>query len=365
MCGLAGWASSVQPLEAHALASMVEALAHRTHEGESVCAVIDRQPRRSLVMAAAISEAELGISAALDGPIVNAAELRAELAKRGYTFKHKTDVELLVRAYQYWDKELVRHLRGAFAFALWDSRKERLMLARDRFGQKPLHLYQAAGVLYFASEVKALVRAPGVKAEVDMAAVGDYLRQRYVSGPRTLVSGVRKLAPGTYALWQFGNLRETRYWSPPDGEAAGIMSRAGSEPVEGFIERLDDAVRLHMASAGRVGALLSGGYDSAAIVALMKRHSDAVATFAAGFADDKKSELPAAARIAEHLGTSHHEVVLQRRDREDRQPANVRRRTADRDEGRIGEWVVRDPVRQGHRGCRRQVPHAGARSLLR
>ncbi|TMG78330.1 MAG: asparagine synthase (glutamine-hydrolyzing), partial [Betaproteobacteria bacterium] len=281
-----------------------------------------------LVMAAAISEAELGISAALDGPIVNAAELRAELAKRGYIFKHKTDVELLVRAYQYWDKELVRHLRGAFAFALWDSRKERLMLARDRFGQKPLHLYQAGGVFYFASEVKALVRAPGVKAEVDMAAVGDYLRQRYVSGPRTLITGVRKLAPGTYALWQFGNLRETRYWSPPDGEAAGIMPRAGGEPVEGFIERLDDAVRLHMASAGPVGALLSGGYDSAAIVALMKRHSDTVATFAAGFADDKKSELPAAARIAEHLGTSHHEVVLQRRDVLAQLPTLVARRDA-------------------------------------
>ena len=328
MCGLAGWASSAQPLETQALAAMVEALAHRTADGETVCAVIDRQPRRSLVMAAATSEAELGISAALDGPIVNAPELRAELAKRGYAFKQKSDVELLVRAYQYWDKELVRHLRGAFAFALWDSRKERLMLARDRFGQKPLHLYQAAGVLYFASEVKALVRAPGVKTEVDMAAVADYLRQRYVSGPRTLIAGVRKLAPGTYALWQFGNLRETRYWSPPDGEAAGIVPRAGGEPVDGFIERLDDSVRLHMASAGRVGALLSGGYDSAAIVALMKRHSDAVATFAAGFADDKKSELPAAARIAQHLGTSHHEVVLQRRDVLAQLPTLVARRDA-------------------------------------
>src|SRR5205085_4902856 len=136
--------------------------------------------------------------------------------------------------------------------------------ARDRFGQKPLHLYQAAGVLYFASEVKALVRAPGVKAEVDMAAVGDYLRQRYVSGPRTLVRGVRKLAPGTYALWQFGALRETRYWTPPDGEAQH-NSAARGEPVDAFIERLDEAVRLQMDAARPVGALLSGGFDSAAI----------------------------------------------------------------------------------------------------
>ena len=233
---------------------MADALAHRASEGETLCALIERQARRSLVMAASLSDAELGISLALDGPLANAAELRTELAKRGHRFKAKSDAELLLRAYQHWDKELVRHLRGAFAFALWDARKERLMLARDRFGQKPLHLYQAGGALYFASEVKALVRAPGVKTDVDMDAVGDYLRQRYVSGPRTLVAGVRKLAPGTYALWQFGQLRETRYWSPPDGEP-GIAPRAPAEPVAGFIERLDDAVRLHMEGVRPVGAL--------------------------------------------------------------------------------------------------------------
>src|SRR3954469_2647971 len=327
MCGLAGWASTAQPLEAHALAAMVEALAHRTRDGETVCAVIDRQPRRSLVMAAALSEAELGISAALDGPIVNAAELRAELAKRGHRFKGKGDAELLLRAYQHWDKELVKHLRGAFAFALWDARKERLMLARDRFGQKPLHLCQAGGVLYFASEIKALVRAPGVKTEVDMQAVGDYLRQRYVSGPRTLVAGVRKLAPGTYALWQFGHLRETRYWSLPDGEP-GMAPRAGAEPVEGFIECLDQAVQLHMDGARPVGAFLSGGYDSAAIAALMKRHGGSLLTFAAGFADDKESELPAAARIAKQLGSAHQEIVLQRRDVLAELPALVAQRDA-------------------------------------
>ena len=327
MCGIAGWASTSAPLDARALAPMAEALAHRGAEGETLCALIDRQPRRSLVMAAALSDAEHGISLALDGPIANAAELRAELAKRGHKFKGKSDAELLLRAYQHWDKELVRHLRGAFALALWDARKERLLLARDRFGQKPLYLHHAAGVVYFASEIKALVRAPGVKADVDMDAVGDYLRQRYVSGPRTLVAGVRKLAPGTYALWQFGNLRETRYWSPPDGEAA-VASRTTAEPVEGFIEQLDEAVRLHMDGARPVGALLSGGYDSAAIAALMKRHGESLATFAAGFADDKNSELPAAARIAKELGAAHEEIVLQRRDVLAQLPTLVARRDA-------------------------------------
>src|SRR5438067_4090878 len=274
MCGLAGWAATANAPELGALAPMAEALSHRNGD-EALCALIDRHARRTVVMAASSTDPELGISAALDGAIVNAAELRAELGRHGLALAAANDAELLVHAYRYWDKEVVKHLRGAFAFALWDARKDRLMLARDRYGQKPLHLRQAGAVLYFASEIKALVRAPGARPEVDAAAVSDYLALRYVRGPRTLVSGVRKLAPGTYALWQFGHLRETRYWSPPDGEAAGIMSRAGSEPVEGFIERLDDAVRLHTASAGRVGALLSGGYDSAAIVALMKRHSDA------------------------------------------------------------------------------------------
>jgi len=308
MCGLAGWATTGSAPDPHALASMAEALSHRTN-GEALSAVIDQQGRRAVVMAASISEND--ISVALDGAIINAADLRTQLTKRGYPLKGKTDAELLLRAYQHWDKEVVKHLRGAFAFAIWDASKERLMLARDRFGQKPVHLHQAGGALSFASEVKALVRAPGVKAEIDPGAVGEYLVQSYVRGPRTLLAGVRKLAPGTYALWQFGTLRETRYWSPPDGEAP--IARGPANPVDGFIQRLDEAVALNMQTP-RVGVLLSGGYDSAAIVALARAHHEHVTTFSAGFAEDKRSELAAAARVAQHFATQHHEIVLERRD---------------------------------------------------
>lgn len=308
MSGLAGWTSTTAAAEPGALASMVDALAHRN--SEELCAVIDQQPRRVVVLAASFADEANSISVALDGPLVNAAALRAELARKGYGFATDTDAEVLARAYQQWDKEVVKHLRGAFAFAIWDANKERLMLARDRFGHKPLYLANAAGRLYFASEIKALLRAPGVKAQVDVDAVGEYLSQRYVRGPRTLLSGVRKLAPGTYALWQFGNLRETRYWSPPDGQSA-IESQSG-DSVDGFIAQLDDAVKLNMSAD--VGALLSGGYDSAAIVALMSRHAKRINTFSAGFADDKKSELPAAAKLAKHFGTQHHEIVLAKRD---------------------------------------------------
>ena len=311
MCGIAGWAAGAHAPDPHALAAMAEVLAHRNDA--DVSALIDRKPRRTVVMAAGLIDETSGISLALDGAIVNAPELRAALAKRRYSFPTGSDAELLLRAYQHWDQEVVKQLRGAFAFALWDARKERLMLARDRFGQKPLHLHHAGGVLAFASEVKALVRAPGVRADIDSEAVGDYLRVGYVCGPRTLVRGVRKLGPGTYALWQFGALRETRYWTPPDGEAQQSKATR-EEPIDAFIERLDEAVRLQIDAARPVGALLSGGYDSAAIVALMKRHRDDAATFSAGFADDKQSELAAAARLAQHFGTAHHEIVLQRRD---------------------------------------------------
>ena len=326
MCGLAGWAATANAPELGALAPMAEALSHRNGD-EALCALIDRHARRTVVMAASSTDPELGISAALDGAIVNAAQLRAELGRHGLALAAANDAELLVHAYRYWDKEVVKHLRGAFAFALWDARKDRLMLARDRYGQKPLHLRQAGAVLYFASEIKALVRAPDARPEVDAAAVSDYLALRYVRGPRTLVSGVRKLAPGTYALWQFGNLRETRYWTPPDGDT-NLAPATAREPVEGFIARLDEAVRLHMDGARPVGAFLSGGYDSAAIVALMKRHSERIATFSAGFADDKQSELAAAARVAKHFGTGHREVVLARRDVLGALPQAVLRRDA-------------------------------------
>jgi asparagine synthase (glutamine-hydrolysing) len=306
MSGLAGWTSTTAAAEPGALAAMVEALAHRN--SEELCALIDRQPRRAVVLAASFNDDALSV--ALDGPLVNASSLKSELARKGYAFKGESDSELLARAYQHWDKEVVKHLRGAFAFAIWDANKERLMLARDRFGHKPLYLAAVGSTLYFASEIKALLRAPGVKAEVDVEAVGEYLAQRYVRGPRTLINGVRKLAPGTYALWQFGNLRETRYWSPPDGQSA--VEAGKGDDVDAFIAQLDEAVKLNMSS--NVGALLSGGYDSAAIVALMSRHAKRIATFSAGFADDKKSELPAAAKLAKHFGTQHHEIVLAKRD---------------------------------------------------
>lgn len=333
MCGLAGWTASRGGADPAVLATMLEALAHRHGPGESLSALVDRHPRRTVVLGASLVDRASGVSLALDGSILNAAELREQLARRGYAFAGPgeavdADAEVLLRAYQHWDKDVVKQLRGAFAFALWDARKDRLMLARDRFGQKPLYLAESGGALHFASETKALARVPGLAAEVDLAAVGDYLALGYVRGPRTLLAGVRKLAPGSYALWQLGMLREARYWAPPDGEAAPPPLADGHDAVGAFIEQLDQAVRVHMNGARPAGALLSRGYDSAAILALMKRHSEAVETFSAGFAEDRHSELAAAGELAKHFGTRHHELVLDKRELLARLPELVASRDA-------------------------------------
>src|ERR1043166_5172748 len=132
-----------------------------------------RQPRRNIVRGASLVELASGGALALDGELLNGAELRGELVSRGYSFAGESDAEVLLHAYQYWDKEVVKHLRGAFAFALWDLRKDRLLLARDRFGQKPLYIAERAGTVYFASEMKVLSRVPGVLDKVDLDAVGD------------------------------------------------------------------------------------------------------------------------------------------------------------------------------------------------
>jgi asparagine synthase (glutamine-hydrolysing) len=255
MGAIAGWASGAARDEA-ALAPMLESLAHR--KGDPLSGFIDRRRNCQVVFGASFYDAHSRIAVVLDGAIANREELRPWLAKRG--FQVNSDAELLLRAYQYWDKDAVKHLRGGFAFAIWDGRKERLFLARDRFGEKPLYLREVDGSLRFASEAKALA-LPG--DEVDLEAVWEHLAYHYVPGPRTLVKGIRKLPPATYALWQFRKLRETRYWIPPD-QKPSIEEASTIDPVEGFIQRLDDAVKLSLPG----GVFLSGGIDSAMIVAL-------------------------------------------------------------------------------------------------
>jgi asparagine synthase (glutamine-hydrolysing) len=326
MCGIAGWiADPKEKLGDEVIERVLEAIAHRGPDGAGVCAFDSRSTRKQVVLGhrrLAIIDPEgarqpwvderAGIALTFNGEIYNFRELRGELAKRGYRFTRDSDTEVLLRAYQHWDKEVVNHLRGQFAFALWDSRKERLLIARDRFGEKPLYLAEKNGSLYFASEAKALLRIPGISAEVELPAVWDYLAYRYVPGPRTLFKGIRKLPPGTYALWQFGRLREVRYWIAPDKKP--LLEKASDVSVEAFLAKLEEAVKLQMVSDVPFGAFLSGGLDSSTVVALMSRHNASVKTFSVGFGEDRYSELPYAGEVAKAFGTDHQEIVVSERD---------------------------------------------------
>jgi asparagine synthase (glutamine-hydrolysing) len=261
------------------------------------------------VMGASLWDTRAGIAVALDGTLANAGELRELLRRRNFRIEQGTGAELLVRAYQYWDKDVVRHLRGPFAFALWDSRKDRLMLARDRFGERPLYLQERDAGLFFASEAKALLKAPGARFEPDLDGMRECLALRYVPGPRTLFRGIRKLAPGTYAMWQFGRLQPTRYWTPPDRQPPGAAAPAAprKEAEAAFTATLAESAALCEGD----GVLLSGGIDSAMIVAVLSARGDGVRTFSLGFQGDRKSELAGARAVAKHFGTRHEEIVLE------------------------------------------------------
>jgi len=340
MCGIAGWIAPPAPaLDRARLADMLHSIAHRGPDGEGLVdlpagngyrvflghrrlAIIDvngaRQP---------MCDAGAGLSLVFNGEIYNFRQLRDELVEQGYSFQLDSDTEVLLRAYQHWGDSVTSHLRGAFAFVIWDAPRERLFMARDRFGEKPLYLFENDGGLFFASEIKALLRLPNCPAHTDLKAVWDYLAYRYVPAPKTLFAGIRKLMPGTQAVWQDGRLREWRYWSAPD--CAHLAEQpAGPAVVDDFLACLDGAVKLQMVSDVPFGAFLSGGLDSSMIVGLMSRHCGQVNTFSVGFGEDRYNELTYAAQVARQFGTTHHELTVSYRDVIDELPRLIAYRDA-------------------------------------
>jgi len=324
MCGIAGFVlREGLPDAALRLRAMSDSLRHRGPDGEGFfhAAVansgysVGLAHRRLAIIDLATGEQpmaheEAGVTLVFNGEIYNFDVLRRELEGLGHRFRTKSDTEVLLNAYIEWGPDCVRRLRGMFAFALWDKSRARLMLARDHFGKKPLYLYEDGAKLLFGSEVKALLAFGDVATSLDRASIADYLVYRYVPGPHTLFAGVRKLMPGSYALWENGRLSETRFYSPPYGaepEAAAPID----DPLAAFAETLDTAVRIRMVSDVPYGAFLSGGLDSSAIVALMSRHSSQpVNTFSVGFREARYSELAYARMIAQQFQTRHTELVV-------------------------------------------------------
>jgi len=246
-----------------------------------------------------------------NGEIYNYRELRAELERRGHRFATHSDTEVLVHLYEEHGEGFAERLRGMFALAIWDERRRRLLLARDRFGIKPLYYRLADGTLSFASELKALLEQPGFSRRIDPKAVAAYLAFNSIPAPLTIFAAARKLPPGTLAVWQDGELRQRRYARPAPVDAAAARRGPAGALADELRETLRGSVRAHLVADVPVGVLLSGGVDSAGLAALAAgEQSEPLKTFSVGFEEASFDELDRARLVAERYATDHHEIVL-------------------------------------------------------
>jgi asparagine synthase (glutamine-hydrolysing) len=249
-----------------------------------------------------------------NGEIYNYAELAKLLAARGHRFATRSDTETIVHGYDEWGEGVVDALRGMFAFALWDLRQRRLLLARDRLGIKPLYYYQGRDFLAFASEIKALLEDPRVPRELDLEALDLYLSLRYVPGPRTAFRGIRKLEPGHLLVCDQAGVRVQRYWDLPLVDPSPQSAIANQRRL---LEVLEESVRLHLVSEVPLGVFLSGGLDSTAVLALMARAEPhrRPSTFTVGYRatqaeEEAANEFSFARLAASHCRAEHHELEL-------------------------------------------------------
>jgi asparagine synthase (glutamine-hydrolysing) len=247
----------------------------------------------------------------LNGEIYNHRELRRELAGRGHRFASRSDTEVLVHLYEERGPAFVEDLRGMFAIALWDAPRQRMLLARDPFGIKPLYYSSADENLVFGSELKALLEWPGLSRDIDANALHAFLAFNSIPGPMTIFDGVRKLPAGHLLLWEAGKLRTRRFSRMRPAPAAELRSESASALADELRERLRDSVRAHLISDVPVGVLLSGGVDSCALAAIASQESgERISTFSIGFEESSFDELSRARQVARRYGTDHHELVL-------------------------------------------------------
>jgi asparagine synthase (glutamine-hydrolysing) len=247
-----------------------------------------------------------------NGEIYNHAELRRKMRERGHTYRTHSDTESIVHLYEEYGQECVRHLRGMFAFVIWDEVRNRLFGARDRLGIKPFYYRIEDGVFFFGSEIKALLAYPDTKVEFNVNVLPEYLAFGYAAGDQTFFSGIRKLpAAHTLEINHDGVPAIRRYWDLSTAEDAETRPR--TYYVRKYRELLEDAVSSHLMSDVPLGVFLSGGLDSSAVAALAaKNHRSPVQTFSVGYAEQAYSELPYARIVSEHIGSDHHEVSVTR-----------------------------------------------------
>ena len=316
MCGISGIVHFDRERNAAAdtVRRMCDTLRHR---GPDDVGVVVRGPaglgmtRLSIVDLATghqpIANEDESVWVVCNGEIYNQSDLRNELTRRGHRFRTRSDVEVIVHAYEEHGPACVERLNGMFALALWDERRQRLLLARDRLGKKPLYYAADGDTLIFASELRALLTHPGLDRVLDLEALDAYLTLEYVPAPATILKTVKKLPAAHRLVLERARPRIEPFWQLRiDGTAA-----PEAFPRERLLALLDDAVRLRLMSDVPLGVLLSGGLDSSTVVAMMRRHAGgAVKTFSVGFRQRSYDELRWARLVARHFQTEHHETML-------------------------------------------------------
>jgi len=323
MCGIAGFVSRDEHRDngaAHAvLDRMCRAIAHRGPDDQGT--VVKNQialgmRRLSIIDLAGGHQPMTGcddaISLVFNGEIYNYRELQRELDSRGHQFKTHSDTETIAHAYEEYGASCVEHLRGMFAFALWDARARELFIARDRVGKKPLYYtITRDGTLIFGSELKSLREHPEFRRDINNEALDAYLTFGYVPDPLTIFRDVHKLPPGCHLTLKDGRVRVEQYWDFPYEQEQQNPARSEGDCLEELRELLDEAVRLRMEAEVPLGAFLSGGVDSSTVVGLMARHAtQPVKTFSIGFHEDSYNELKYARIAAQRFGTDHHEFIV-------------------------------------------------------
>jgi len=251
------------------------------------------------------------VAVVFNGEIYNYKELRAELLKRGHTLRTQSDTECIVHLYEDFGEDYVVHLRGMFAIAIWDMRQRKLVLARDRFGIKPLYYWQDRESLYFGSELKCLLTVDRYERRMDVRSASDFFTFKYVPGAHTIYQDIVELPPGQIGVWRDGEFTTKRYWH---FKFSHDQTKSVDYYREGLLHHIEEAVRLHLVSEVPLGSFLSGGVDSSAVVALMSKICPGnVKTFTVGFGDGQPGtdERPYARTIATMFGTDHSECVYE------------------------------------------------------
>jgi len=344
MCGITGavWGDPRMALRRETLRRMTEVLRHRGPDDEGeYSAEYKVRPGRQTMPGVALGQRRLSIIdvaggrqpmsnedgtvwLVFNGEIYNFRRLRSRLEGGGHRFRTDCDTETIVHLYEDEGPDMLRHLNGMFSLAVWDSRRRRLLIARDRLGQKPLVYCEEPGRLTFASELKSLLQVPGMSREIDPRAIDEYLTYQYVPHPRTIFRHIAKLPPACYGLYRNGSLEVKRYWqpmAPASAAKAGVLDEPADDekPTADDVdyaaelrEKLTESVELRMRSDVPLGAFLSGGIDSTLVVGLMSQLSaEPVRTFSIGFPVPEYDETSFARMAAERFGTVHEEFVVE------------------------------------------------------